>query len=252
MDEDTVKQDWVGSAGVKCSEEIQKLVIEKAFGKNIARSVPKKGARQFDEDARELDIEIINTAQTSGGFREMLKQHVPTSKTVVEKDVLIKAVQAAELGFQAEQISEKDERKVWIIKQGGEKRISRCLDFSVWLCQQLINSYSLPLPQVTGQFTLNPLKGQRFYAHWSESNVLTLALDEDCFWQNPFGAKSLEVLIHEAAHAMNMHHGRDFRKEVERLAGVAASLMLSECEFIKQAWADIADPYAAKELSRVS
>jgi predicted metal-dependent hydrolase len=42
----------------------------------------------------------------------------------------------------------------------------------------------------------------------------------------PLGAESLEILIHEAAHAMNQHHGFDFKKEVERLAGVAASLML--------------------------
>lgn len=40
------------------------------------------------------------------------------------------------------------------------------------------------------------------------------------------------MLIHEAAHAMNMHHGHDFRREVERLAGVAASLMLRQSQEI--------------------
>ena len=48
MDEETIKHDWVGSAG-----------------------------RHFDEDARELGVQVINTAQTSGGFREMLKAFVP-------------------------------------------------------------------------------------------------------------------------------------------------------------------------------
>jgi predicted metal-dependent hydrolase len=37
----------------------------------------------------------------------------------------------------------------------------------------------------------------------------------------------LRVLIHEAAHAMNMHHGMEFREEVERLAGEAVSMMIT-------------------------
>ena len=47
------------------------------------------------------------------------------------------------------------------------------------------------------------------------------------------------VLIHEAAHAMNMHHGYDFRKELERLAGVAASLMLWKSEEIRRQFHDL-------------
>lgn len=248
MDEDMVKQDWVGIAGVKCHEEVQKLVIEKAFGKNIARSVPKRGARQFDEDARELDIEIISTSQTSGGFREMLKEHVPTSKTVVEEDEIREAEQVAAQGFRTEEVNENGDRKAWIAKHGGEKRVDRCLNFSIWLCQQLVNSYPLSLPKVSGKLALNSSeRGKRFYAHWSENNTLTLALDEECFWKEPFGAQSLEILIHEAAHAMNMHHGRDFRKEVERLAGIAASLMLADCKFIEKEWADIMEPCVSEE-----
>lgn len=41
------------------------------------------------------------------------------------------------------------------------------------------------------------------------------------------------VLIHEAAHALNQHHGFEFREEVQRLAGVAASLMLHKANNIR-------------------
>jgi hypothetical protein len=90
--------------------------------------------------------------------------------------------------------------------------------------------YSCPTLQarVTGKVALSSTSSSKFSAHWSIDNVLTLALEEKSFWLEPLGAESLEILIHEAAHAMNMHHGYEFRKEVERLAGVAASLMLKE------------------------
>lgn len=67
---------------------------------------------------------------------------------------------------------------------------------------------------VRGQLTLNPAGSERFYAHWSSDNVLTLALDQPCCWRDPLGPEALEVLIHEAAHAINMHHGDDFRREL--------------------------------------
>jgi hypothetical protein len=47
------------------------------------------------------------------------------------------------------------------------------------------------------------------------------------------------VLIHEAAHAMNMHHGLEFRQEVERLAGVAASLMLQRAAEIRERFPEL-------------
>lgn len=46
--------------------------------------------------------------------------------------------------------------------------------------------------------------------------------------------EGLSTLIHEAAHAMNMHHGYEFRVEVERLAGVAATVMYQRGVEIRQ------------------
>lgn len=234
-----VRQDWVGSAGIKCEPKIQKQIIEKGFGAKIALSVPKRGKRQFDEDARDLGVEIINTQQTSGGFRHMLRAHIPTAENIVIQDEKTKAKEAIVQGFKPDELpteENQDERNLWIEKQGGKKRVSRCLDFAVWFCQQLINSYSSSLLPVTGKLALGK---NQFVAHWSSDNELTLALDVDYLWIEPLGAKSLEVLIHEAAHTMNMHHGREFRKEAERLAGVAANLIFTHGSLIRDKWTDL-------------
>ena len=73
MQPETIEEDWVGTAGRKCDEAIQRKIIDQTFSINIARSFPKMGEHQFDEDARELGVVIVNTAQTSGGYRHMFK-----------------------------------------------------------------------------------------------------------------------------------------------------------------------------------
>lgn len=234
MDQATVKDDWVGTAGRRCESAVQQRIITQAFGENIARSVPRMGSRSFDEDARDLGVEVIKTAQASGGFREMLKLHVPSAQEVVRREESRKAEQAGSGGFSiATAVVEGDHRLAWLERQGGKHRVGRCLDFAVWFCQRLVDSSPVPQERVCGQLTLNAEGSRSLYAHWSSSNMLTLALDQSCFWQQPMGAESLRVLIHEAAHAMNMHHGYEFRVEVERLAGVAASLMLHRADEVR-------------------
>ena len=235
MDANTIQQDWVGAAGSRCEPAVQRQIIERAFGSSIARSVPKMGSRQFDEDARDLGVTIINTAQTSGGFREMLRAHVPTAREVVHADEQQKAEDASSAAIAPDAVlAAADPRQGWIERWGGSAHVQTCLAFAVWFCQQLIDTCPTPQPAVRGQLTLNPAGSERFYAHWSSDNVLTLALDQPCFWREPLGPEALEVLIHEAAHAMNMHHGYDFRRELERLAGVATSLMLHRGEQVRR------------------
>jgi hypothetical protein len=240
MDATTVKDDWVGTAGRRCETAVQQQILTRAFGDNIARSVPRMGARHFDEDARDLGVQVVNTAQTSGGFREMLRLHVPSAQDVVRRDELRKAEQAGNDGFSAQSaIKVADDRLRLIEQQGGDKRVQRCLDFAVWFCQQLVDSTPVQQQRVSGQLTRNHDGSRSLYAHWSESNVLTLAIDQPCFWQEPLGAESLKVLIHEAAHAMNMHHGYEFRVEVERLAGVAASVMFQRGNEIRDRFPEL-------------
>jgi hypothetical protein len=226
MDASTVKDDWVGTAGRRCATEVQQQILVRAFGDNIARSVPRMGSRHFDEDARDLGIQVVNTAQASGGFREMLKLHVPSAQEVVRRDERRKAEQAGDDGFSVQSaVHAADERLQLIERHGGIARVQRCLDFAVWFCQQLVDHGPVRQQRVRGQLTRNYDGSRSLYAHWSATNVLTLAIDQPCFWLEPLGAETLKILIHEAAHAMNMHHGYEFRVEVERLAGVAAHVM---------------------------
>jgi hypothetical protein len=121
---------------------------------------------------------------------------------------------------------ETDTRSKWIRKQGGRKHVGRCLSFAVWFCQQLVDASGDGSEPVTGSLALGSVpelfgtEMSTFMAHWSDRNVLTLAIDVDCFWQAPLGAEALSILVHEAGHARAMHHGKGFVDEVERLAGV--------------------------------
>lgn len=233
MDAAAIKDDWVGTAGRRCDSAVQKRIIARAFGENIARSVPRMGERHFDEDARDLGVQVINTAQASGGFRDMLRVFVPSAQEVVRRDEQAKASQVGSDGFSlAEAMAAGDHRLGWVERQGGSERVERCLAFAVWFCQQLVETCPGRQDTVTGRLTLNSQPGTTLYAHWSSDNVLTLALDQPCFWHDPLGPQALRVLIHEAAHAMNMHHGMEFREEVERLAGEAASIMHKRCDHI--------------------
>ena len=42
--------------------------------------------------------------------------------------------------------------------------------------------------------------------------------------------------MHEAAQSLNMHHGKSFNAEVERLAGVAAEIMFKNADKIRRDW----------------
>ena len=183
----------------------------------------------------------------SSGFREMAKEHLPTAKETVIKAEVQAARNVAESGFQLSDIVQReDPRFTWVEKQGGQEHVNRCLSFSVWFCQKLVDSTGDMLHPVTGNLALGSkqvLFGTEFgtfMAHWSDNNILTLAIDVDCFWQQPLGSEALSILVHEAAHARNMHHGNAFIDEIERLAGVPASVMFEQRDEISRRWPQLA------------
>jgi hypothetical protein len=170
----------------------------------------------------------------------MLRVFVPSAQEVVRRDEIAKAERACRDSFSIATAREAgDLRQQWLERQGGADRVGRCLEFAVWFCQQLVDTCPGREHRVSGQLTLNHQAGVTLFAHWSATNELTLALDQPCFWQEPLGPEALQILIHEAAHALNMHHGLEFRQEVERLAGVAASLMLHRSPEIHERFADL-------------
>lgn len=238
--------DWVGVAGAESAPEVQKQIIAKAFGEAAVRSVPTMGKRDFDHDAERFGAAVVKTAQMSSGFREMAKEHLPTAKEAVVEAEINAAKSVAETGFNlADVVQPEDPRFTWIVKQGGQAHVDRCLSFAVWFCQKLVDSTGDMQNQVTGNLALGSkpqLFGTQlgtFLAHWSDDNVLTLAIDVDCFWQQPLGAEALSILVHEAGHARAMHHGKGFVDEIERLAGVAAQVMLEHREEIVRQWPEL-------------
>ncbi|MEQ1840096.1 MAG: ATP-binding protein, partial [Verrucomicrobiales bacterium] len=99
LDETEATQDWVGTAGVACDEDVQKAIVTKAFGTEAVRFVPTMGKRDFNDDAERVGAVIVRTNQMSSGFREMAKVHLPTAKEKVD-EVQTKLVEAvAQSGF---------------------------------------------------------------------------------------------------------------------------------------------------------
>jgi anti-sigma regulatory factor (Ser/Thr protein kinase) len=236
MNSEQVRADWVGSAVPQCAQDIQKEVIRRGFGEDIARSVPPMGVRQFDEDARDIGKTVIDTRQTSGGFRQILQEHVPTTREVVNEhnQALISAAAAG--GFAvADAYGQTDDasrrRRELIESVGGKARVEAVMAFARWFCQRLLDGYGT---SDVCSVTLAQLRSVNAIATWSSDDVLTLGIDTSWLWTEPTGEESLTTLIHEAAHHLNAHHGRDFHKEMEKLAGRAARIMLLCAEQIRR------------------
>lgn len=235
MPDEQAREDWVGTAAPHCTQEVQKVLIERAFGSNIARSVPKMGARQFDEDARDLGVQVIDLRQTCGGFRQVLKDHVPTTKELVDQHDRQRFEAAAATSFDLPHWQEAEgqvvqRRRRLIELAGGMERITRVMEFARWFCQGLLADYG---DAAVCSVTVALLEPVGAVATWNQRDVLTLGLDTPWLWTHPMGQQSLSVLIHEVAHHQNAHHGRDFHQELESLAGRACRLMLLEAEQIR-------------------
>ena len=202
MNSDQVRADWVGSAVPQCDEGIQKEVIRRGFGDDIARSVPPMGVRQFDEDARDIGKVVIDTRQTSGGFRQILQEHVPTTREVVNQHnhTLVTAAAAGSFAvadvFKAEDDASRRRRQL-IESVGGKERVELVMQFARWFCQKLIDGYD---DSSVCSVMLALLRPVNAIATWSSNDVLTLGIDTPWLWTEPFGEESLATLVHEAAH----------------------------------------------------
>jgi hypothetical protein len=244
LDGDQVRQDWVGGALPHCDEQVQREAIRRGFGQNIARSVPAMGVRQFDEDARDIGTTVIDTRQTSGGFRQVLQQHVPTTRQVVDEHNR-KLVQAAAAGsFSADDAYALEDaagarRRQLIERAGGRERVENVMDFARWFCQKLLDGYE---ETAICSVTLAPLKPSGAVASWSSDDVLTLGIDSPFLWTDPLGEESLATYLHEVAHHLNASHGRDFHKEIEKLAGRAARIMLIWAGYIEREYGQLLEP----------
>ncbi len=68
-----------------------------------------------------------------------------------------------------------------------------------------------------------------FLAHLSDTNVLTLAIDEDCFWRDPLGSKWFLILVVEASHG-HCHVSTCIARKMHEVAMLhAAAVTASHC-----------------------
>lgn len=236
MSQEQVLTDWVGAVAKQVPEETQKAIITKGLGENVVRSVPAVGRRDYNADVTSLGKQTVNPRHLPGGLGEIVKQHVPTAKQVVEQRESLQRMQAARAAVPVDADARQAAVNARIAEVGGRERVDLVMEWSRWFVTRLLEHY--PDPPVIGvrialyrqmqsdaenlDDLLNPP-----IATWSTRDELTLALDHAATWQQPLSPDGLRTLIHEAAHHRNAHHGAKFSEEVEALAGRAAWIMLT-------------------------
>lgn len=243
MDSEQAQASWVGDAAVTLPSDLQKAALAKAFGESLARSVPSFGKYSSDEDAREESFIVLDTRQLQGGFRDLVKSHVPTSKQVVEsirRDELERAArQQVDLDG-----AEQDHQEA-IRRAGGKERVQMVLDFARWFCQGILDRLGEPTVCTARAAIL----GGNTLATWSHvASQLTLGLDHLDLWNDPFGQDLIETLLHEVAHQRAAHHGIGFTQSIEKCAAHACRLVLDESEHIRSVLASLSPREADQEV----
>lgn len=232
MTADQTRESWVGDAAAQINDpELQKAVVQKAFGENIARSTPAFGRFSHDDDATEkTEAVILHTSQLTGGFKKLVTEHVPSSKQVVE-EYQAQAVEKSRLRYTIADIRGLDpnhpknetEREVIAI---GIEQVTATLGFAEKFCNELLAKIDpeakLPQPGVAIL--------QNAWATWNIEDALTLDLSTRtrALWNPTITPELMETLIHEVGHRFAFHHGKSFHSIIERLAGQAAAMLLTD------------------------
>lgn len=239
MSEEAARDSWVGEAGPRLSDDLQKQIIHKAFGTNLARSVPSFGKFSMDDNAREeAGVTVIDTRQLSGGFRELAQAHVRTSAEIVKELRQEKLQAAAQKSFDFDQMAKNLARDTELATlAGGSERIRSVCGFAKWFCEELLRSAD----HVSQAVTVVPanLESVRALATWSESSILTLGLNCQFVWRQPLCPDSISLLVHEASHYRAMHHGLDFTRTLESFCGHAAVILFRSRDYILETFPTI-------------
>ena len=138
LEGESIRESWVGEAASHCGDQgLQKEVLGKAFGENLARSVPGFGKFDHDADAREhANATVLDTKQLCGGFREMARTLLPTSREVTETARASQLSEALTLGFSLvdAKVEHTDDRKKFINRY-GEERVKQICEFHKWFAE---------------------------------------------------------------------------------------------------------------------
>ncbi len=241
LDPEQVQSEWVGTAGEGMDDDLQKKIIGKAFGETAVRAVPVMGKRDANDEAEESGHDIVRTNHLPRGFREMTRRHMPTATEAVDADYQRK-VEAAAGSVVDIQKPRHDVQAELIESNGGAEHVQRVCDYALFICDRILgyvadNPFDNP---VTVEVAL--LRPANASATWSAGNVLTLGLDEPFLWRGRcINATTSKLLIHEAAHAFAMHHGRNFKDWVEKLGGIAMMVAYENHDEVVARWGDLMD-----------
>ena len=218
-----VRAAWVGEAAAKIEDpKLQKEVLDKAFGGNLARSVPSFGKFSHDAAAEEIaGAKILDMRQLSGGFRELARIHVPTSKEV-EETARRKARQDA--ADNTIDLSNPHDNSKAIVDKYGKAHIQNVCRFHQWLADKILASL---FPDEAKTCTVKTaLIASTALATWShQHSVFTLALDYAPIWTAPLSSDNFALHIHETAHELAAHHGNSFATAMEKTAGLACNII---------------------------
>lgn len=223
---------WVGEAASKCGDEdLQKKVLSKAFGENLARSVPDFGKFSHDADAQENSgVSILDTKQLTGGFREIARKHVPTSADVAKKANLLKHQMAVREGVDAEQARALYEK---LVTKRGVGNVKNACEFYKWMADGILKTL-FPQERLRCKVKVADFQGTAEATWTNQFQTLTLALDLDRIWDDPTHHDNFALIVHETAHELAAHHGRSFASAMEATAGAACSFLFHNSQMISQ------------------
>jgi hypothetical protein len=238
LPDDALKHEWVGTAASHCDTDTQQLVVGKVFGTNAVRSVPDMGRRSADAEAIEQGREIVRTRHQPEGFRQLCRDHLPTSAAAVAAQ---RAEEIASTTFSLIDIGdpitgEKTKRAKRIRKHAvntyGADTIAAVQDFTSWYCECLLAPDAPAKLKVTTWLST----GGSYHATWQNygeaAAALTLNLATAYIWEAPIAGRLLELLHHEAAHWYAEHHGENFDAAQKRLGGRGAALLFCQHDAI--------------------
>ena len=207
-----LRDEWVSQAIEEAEPDLRKEVVTTAFGADAVRSVPTLGKHDWDSDAREIGYKPIDTKLLPKGLREAAQEVLPTSREVEIQRRDTVAVAARESLTQ---------------DQDGPLKA-----FVAWLAGQLVG-FTVDV-RITKTLIIN---GSDATAAWSPGGILTLNNEQRGSWADPLAPGFLGLLCHEVAHEAAPHHGDNFRREVERMAGKLARLCLDRTEEVRSRYA---------------
>jgi hypothetical protein len=224
LDSEQARASWVAEAALKSQDpHLQRKVLEKAFGGNLARSVPGFGKFDYNADAHEMTgAKILDTKQLSGGFKELAKLHLPTSKEVAKQAHDLAAKAAATNTVDLEKANSEAEKYINLY---GKNKIKKICQLHKFLADEILKKiFPVKYPTCTVR---TAIMADTAEATWSnESSILTLALDLERIWLTPLDQDNFSLIIHEVAHELAAHHGRSFSDALEQCAGASCVVLI--------------------------